>query len=65
MLENPFLLTIYPRTSKKLKFTLICSDDQKGFVTPSDHCAGYFPKDFGSNFQRVSFCKASALNADR
>ena len=34
-----FLLKIYPKASKKLKFSSICSDDRGGFVTPSDHCA--------------------------
>ena len=29
---------IYPKASKKLKFTSICSDDHGGFLTPSDHC---------------------------
>ena len=40
MFKNTFLLKIYPKASKKpLKFTLICSYNHGGFVTPSDHCA--------------------------
>ena len=39
MLKDTFLLKIYPRASKKLKFASICSADQEGFVTPSVHCA--------------------------
>ena len=39
MFKNTFMLKIYPKASKKLKFTSICSDDHGGFVTPSDHCA--------------------------
>ena len=30
---------ICSRASKKIKFTSICSDDHKGFVTLSNHCA--------------------------
>ena len=33
------MLKIYPKASKKLQFTSICSDNHGGFVTPSDHCA--------------------------
>ena len=41
MFKNIFLLKIYPKASKKHKFTSICSDDHGhgGFVTPFDHCA--------------------------
>ena len=34
MFKNTFLLNIYPKASKKIKFTSICSDDHGGFVTP-------------------------------
>ena len=39
MFRNTFLLKIYQKLPKNLTFTLICSDDQGGLVTPSDHCA--------------------------
>ena len=39
MFKNTFLLKIYQKLPKNLTFTLICSDDQGGLVTPSDHCA--------------------------
>ena len=39
MFKNPFLHKIYPKASKKLKFTSICSNDQAGFVISSNHCA--------------------------
>ena len=34
MYKNTFLLKIYPKVSKKLKFTSICSDDHWGFCHP-------------------------------
>ena len=38
MFKNTFLLKIYPKVSKKLKVTSICTDEH-GFFNPSDHCA--------------------------
>ena len=32
--KKTLLIKIYPKVSKKLKFTSICSDDQAVFVTP-------------------------------
>ena len=34
MLKNTSLLKIYPKATKKLKFTSICSDDHGGFCHP-------------------------------
>ena len=39
MFKSTLLPKIYPKASKKLKVTLVCSDNHGGFVTPSDHCA--------------------------
>jgi len=41
MFTNPFLLKIYPKASKKLKFTSICSDDHGDLSPPPTtvHCS--------------------------
>ena len=54
MFINTFLLKIYPKGSKKLKSTSICSDDHGGFVTPYDHCAvGHFSNKICSNVYNI------------
>ena len=64
MFKSNFLLKIYPKASRKLKFTLIYSDDHgaRGFVTSSDHCALYWFKK-NSPFQAEDSVDDDVLNS--